>query len=538
MKKILASLMGLLVAGLFSACNSGGGGCCGTCTGQEFDEQTEIALGTCDKNHEGNSEAFYRCRMCCSDPTSLYGCYYTWVNSRNEKIKDSDLYCDGRSQEPFSFHINPILFPLYSSSSVQSSSSSSIPERPTINYGSMTDSRDGKMYKTVVIGTQTWMAENLNYDVDESRCYDNDESNCSKYGRLYTWYDANAACPANWHLPSNDEWNALFTTVGGDSTASIMLKSQSDWYSLGNGLDFFGFSALPAGYCTKGYCSSIGMSTSFWSSTEYDDEVYIVYDTGKKDSRWLFGAHNAFLQYNSDNVFLRVDPNNQNNEYSVRCLKNTLSSSSSVIPQSSSSSISVLMGTMTDSRDGQTYKTVTIGTQTWMAENLNYADSTMTPSLKGGSSCYLHDQDYCAQYGRLYTWAAAMDSVKTGCGNNLTCSPTMPVQGICPTGWHLPSQMEWDSLFTVVGGDSIASWAIWSQNDNGNGNAFGFSALSAGYRRIDGLFHGKDDDSACFWSSSEYNSVLAYHVFLSYDDYLSLDYIRKGMGFSVRCLKD
>ena len=400
----------------------------------------------------------------------------------------------------------------------------------------MTDSRDGKMYKTVVIGTQTWMAENLNYDVDESRCYDNDESNCNKYGRLYTWYDAKAACPANWHLPSNDEWNALFTTVGGNSTASIMLKSQSDWYSLGNGLDFFGFSALPAGYCTKSYCLSIGMSTSFWSSTEYDDEVYIVYDTGKKDSRWLFGAHNALLQYNSDNVSLLVDPNNQNDEYSVRCLKNTLSSSSVVpLPQSSSSSISVSSisssssinvstGTMTDSRDGQTYETVTIGTHTWMAENLNYEVDE--------SWCYDNDVSNCSKYGRLYEWNAAAKA--------------------CPRGWHLPTKVEFETLFDVAGGIEIAGSRLKSSSgwNDVNSNhimyqtvkgydSFGFSALPAGKWYEEGGF-GCEGYNAYFWSSTETDySGVAYYMELDHDtEYAYLGVQPTDFALSVRCHKD
>ena len=77
------------------------------------------------------------------------------------------------------------------------------------------DMRDGKKYKTVKIGSQTWMAENLNYETQDSYCYENDESNCSKYGRLYTWTAAKKACPSGWHLPSKAEFETLFSSVGG-----------------------------------------------------------------------------------------------------------------------------------------------------------------------------------------------------------------------------------------------------------------------------------------------------------------------------------
>ena len=111
----------------------------------------------------------------------------------------------------------------------------------------MTDSRDGQTYKTVTIGTQTWMAQNLNYETANSYCCKDSASYCTKYGRLYTWAAATTACPEGWHLPSQTEWEVLFTAVGGQSTAGKVLKSTSGWNNGGNGTDAFAFSALPAG---------------------------------------------------------------------------------------------------------------------------------------------------------------------------------------------------------------------------------------------------------------------------------------------------
>ena len=210
-------------------------------------------------------------------------------------------------------------------------------------------------------------------------------------------------------------------------------------------------------------------------------------------------------------------------------------------------------GTMTDSRDGQTYKTVTIGTQTWMAENLNYAYTGVPYNYSDNTSdstswCYNNDASNCTKYGRLYTWAAAMDSVGTwttngkGCGYNKTCSPTYPVRGVCPEGWHLPTRAEFETLFTAVGGQSTAgnmlkSTSGWNSSGNGT-DAYSFSALPAGDRGSSG-FYFDEGENANFWSSTERNSDNAYGMYLGYDDDgANLGYDGKNDGYSVRCVKD
>ncbi|MCL2283106.1 MAG: hypothetical protein FWC26_07295, partial [Fibromonadales bacterium] len=130
------------------------------------------------------------------------------------------------------------------------------------------DKRDGKTYRTVKIGTQIWMAENLNYDAENSKCYENKPENCEKYVRLYDWETAMKSCPSSWHLPSNEEWKTLVNFAGGRNIAGKKLKAKKGWNEKGNGTDGFGFSALPGG---SGYSddkfSDVGNYGYWWSSS-------------------------------------------------------------------------------------------------------------------------------------------------------------------------------------------------------------------------------------------------------------------------------
>jgi len=135
--------------------------------------------------------------------------------------------------------------------------------------GEFVDARDNKIYKTIVIGNNTWMTENLNYNANGSKCYGNISSNCDMYGRLYNWATAVTACPSasGWHLPSDEEWQELIDAVG--ESAGAKLRATSGWNSNGNGTDYHGFSALPGG-CgySDGSFYSVGNLGYWWSATE------------------------------------------------------------------------------------------------------------------------------------------------------------------------------------------------------------------------------------------------------------------------------
>jgi len=134
-----------------------------------------------------------------------------------------------------------------------------------------------KTYKTVVIGGKTWMAENLNYQTASgSWCYNNDNSNCDKYGRLYDWNTARTVCPAGFHLPLRQEWDNLVTAAGGKKAAGKKLKARSGWNNNGNGTDDFGFSALPSGNrFSDGSFYNAGIGGGWWTATGYNgDRAY------------------------------------------------------------------------------------------------------------------------------------------------------------------------------------------------------------------------------------------------------------------------
>jgi len=143
-------------------------------------------------------------------------------------------------------------------------------------YGTFTDSRDGKTYRWVRIGSQIWMAENLAYKVG-SGCwaYDNDQSNVAKYGYLYDWETAKTVAPAGWHLPSDSEWNTLINYLGGENVAGGKMKATSGWDSPNTGANnSSGFSAFPGGFYNYvvSEFSHRGTFAGFWSSTPYGSE--------------------------------------------------------------------------------------------------------------------------------------------------------------------------------------------------------------------------------------------------------------------------
>jgi uncharacterized protein (TIGR02145 family) len=409
----------------------------------------------------------------------------------------------------------------------------------------LVDDRDGQSYNTVQIGDQCWMSENLNVgtmingsanqtnnSTIEKYCYDNNTSNCDTYGGLYQWnemmqYSATPGvqgiCPSGWHVPTDEEWCTVTQFVDptvdcyiwGQSGTDIGIKMKSTygWINGGNGLNSSGFNALPGGHRTSNF-EDQGENAYFWSSTDYDEIIYYR----------SLDFSNSFLNRDLTFVILGL---------SVRCLKDDESPTWSCGDP------------LNDTRDGQTYNTVQIGEQCWMAENLNIGTmvqgtTAMTDNSIIEKYCYDNNTSDCDTYGGLYQWNEMMEyTTQEG------------AQGICPTGWHIPTDSEYCTLTQYIDPTVNCGVHEWSGTDAGikmksttgwntggiNTNTSGFTALPAGFRYVDGLFH-NEFDNALFWSSTDSTSnhgwSREFHYF--YDNILR-DFNNKNMGLSLRCVK-
>jgi uncharacterized protein (TIGR02145 family) len=192
-------------------------------------------------------------------------------------------------------------------------------------------------------------------------------------------------------------------------------------------------------------------------------------------------------------------------------------------------------GTVTD-YDGNVYETVTIGSQTWMKQNLrslHYADGTAI----GNVWVYDDNESNAAVWGRLYDWEAAMKGASSGNGN------PSGVQGVCPNGWHLPSQAEFNELVSYLGGG--AGWKLkdtgsqYWETPNSNTNESGFSAIGAGDKEsVSGVFENMKITTE-FWTSTENSDTRAYNLILYQNQGgAPMHNNFKENGFSVRCVKD
>jgi len=177
-----------------------------------------------------------------------------------------------------------------------------------------TDPRDSTEYKIVEIGEQVWMAKNLNYAADSSRCYDDKSSGCFLFGRLYNWETAMNICPSGWHLPSRDEWQTLVAFVGGYKIAGQKLKTNRIGTKTNNGTDDYGFYAVPGGTInSKGNFCCIGTVGSLWSSSQ----------KGGKSISYASGNIYTMNMIFENDSYIYESTADRNTSRSVRCLKDS-----------------------------------------------------------------------------------------------------------------------------------------------------------------------------------------------------------------------
>jgi uncharacterized protein (TIGR02145 family) len=274
------------------------------------------------------------------------------------------------------------------------------------NIPKTSKTKDIAQYKTVKIGNQVWMAENLNYKTGKSWCFEDDDFYCKKYGRLYDWSTAAKACPAGWHLPSDSEWNELENSAGkGLADAIAALKggfrdSEAHEYTLDK---------QRSGE-KIGRWKNIDENGLWWTSTIFEA-------TSSAQARQL-----------SSNENFSSTLKNKSDALSVRCIQDLQMKKISKV--------------FTDSRDNKQYGVIIAGNIIWMKDNLNYNAK--------GSFCYENKPENCAKYGRLYSWDLA--------------------QTACPPSWRLSSNEDWMTLTEILGskaaGKKLKSKQKWDGTDD------------------------------------------------------------------------
>jgi uncharacterized protein (TIGR02145 family) len=496
---------------------------------------------------------------------------------------------------------------------------------PDIIYGTTSDI-EGTQYKTVEIGTQIWMAENLKttkYNDGSSIAlitdnaewsglttpaycwYENDISNKDIYGALYNWYAVNRGnlCPSGWHIPTDAEWTILTTFLGGEDIAGGKLKETGTrhWNPNVDATNITGYSAVPGGFRgNSGSFFDMSYFGGYWWTADENWQRLIQSHSGSISSQSgddAFGASVRCIQGEPPTTTLpvvttltpsgvtltsaisggTVESNAGASITDRGVCWSTVANPTTADPKTSEgtgagSFISSIEGlaantvyhlrayainsvgtaygdefilkTMTSQVtdiDGNIYYSVTIGTQEWLSENLkvtryrngdeipNITDYTIwDPLTTGARSTNIYLPDYAATYGWYYNWYAVSDN-----------------RNICPTGWHVPSDDEWTTMTTYLGGESEAGGKLkeaghfhWVDPNVGATNETGFTALGGEAYLASPGWSGPGY-SSFLWTATEYDATEAWNRILSSSDAQAGKVSNmKRSGFSVRCIKD
>jgi uncharacterized protein (TIGR02145 family) len=448
------------------------------------------------------------------------------------------------------------------------------------------DKRDGQLYKTTEMNNQIWMAENMNYYTSGgSAYYDYDSLSYAEiYGRLYNWHAAEDICFEGWRLPTYNDIKSLIFEGG-----AMKEKGTEHWKPPNTGAtNETGFTALPAGcqYYEEDGFTGIGEYAYFWRGgitfykLSYDND-FLWPD---KDSDYhLFSVRcltdgNAYIH--TGNIFVPYGSGIGEYTYYVTQTINEIESLSDTVVFTIRSipappvaedtgacenqELKLLTAegenikwyadfdsvTLVDERDGKKYLSVKIGSQWWMAENLNYGvmidnANEQTDNAVAEKYCYDNAEEYCDTYGGLYQWNELMNYTDYEVN-----------RGICPEGWHIPDDLEWMLMERYLGmnvsGSLLKEWRgtgegdklkeegplHWKEPNTGATNEIGFTALPGGTRYLDHEFYNLHS-WAYFWTSTLEQSGYAYkrnlNTLESRIRRMSAD-IEESM--SVRCVKD
>ena len=532
---------------------------------------------------------------------------------------------------------------------------------PTSGYGPTITDVEGNVYKTVYIGPQQWMAENLKTSLYQDGstvpqvrlifnwanktapawCYLSDDNmNNTQFGKLYNYYaitNSSQVCPIGWHIPTSFEFELLAYSLGGRSVAGGALKNSTSWQTPNvSATNSSLFSAFPGErrnndgtFSTSG--ELVNNEAYFWSSTI--DPKYATYafqyalNSNTAKIAQLSILHNSAASvrcvkgtqpmtssvFPDENVFTSKleQPIRKNQSFSnVKCVisytkgvrgilnatglngilqditfsgqegisgsipaQEIVDGAGQFIAYLSGNStvegnvtlyfknggfmipfvVKVLHGTSGNGptiydASGNSYPTVNIGSQQWMAKNLTtekYNDGTLIPnvqneldwkSTKSGAWCnYENNSVNGSNYGKLYNGFAVQ------------------TQKLCPTGWHIPTKIEWDTLFNYLGGIQVAGSKLKAVSNlfeaganTDATNASNFSGLPGGVRNVDGAFYNLTR-IGYYWSSTQVGSISFYNTSYktfyvyylhAYQSAVIDDNPPELRGFSVRCLKD
>ena len=427
--------------------------------------------------------------------------------------------------------------------------------------------RDGYIYKTIQIGDQCWMAENVKTktkpdgtcinggsapcadasvsDNGKGRaCYNNNEANCEAEGALYTYSGIGGnlttpgiqgICPDGWHIPTQNELTTLERSVCTSGTCDTDFPYDTTTSGLRGTNEG---TSLKAGGCS-------GFNALLTGRREADGSTF----TNHNNSTWLWSSqyslpsvHRRTITADSGQIFRDAGNLSFNRSQSLRCIRNV------PVP-------SFCGETITD-RDGYTYKTVRVGGQCWMAENLKTktkvdgtcinggpapcADASVSDNGKG-RSCYGNSEANCTANGALYTYS--------GIGGNLT---TPGIQGICPDGWHIPTQNEFTTLergvCTSGNCDTDFPYDTSTYGPRGTnegtslkvGGCSRFNAILGGRREANGITFMHNGWGTWFWSS-QYSIPSVHRRLLTADSsqiFRDAGNLSFNRAQSLRCVKN